>query len=171
MKIASMITNKQLHVLGKFLDRPLQLVGDKNDVPILKENGLNVQGYISIAKHITRTSKQHALLGKTPTEKALVDQWLEYVSLHLQDNSERASNLQELNQFLADRVYLLGHFVSLADMLLYFTLHETFNELTFCDKEKYIHVSRWFDNMQYHHNFANMYKLVKFHKTLLYSSS
>lgn len=33
-------------------------------VPILKENGLNVQGYISIAKHITRTSKQHALLGK-----------------------------------------------------------------------------------------------------------
>ena len=34
------------------------------------------------------------LIGKTPTEKALVDQWLEYVSLHLQDNSETTSNLK-----------------------------------------------------------------------------
>lgn len=39
------------------------------------------------------------LTGKTPTEKALVDQWLEYVSLHLQDNSETASNLQVRKDF------------------------------------------------------------------------
>ena len=41
------------------------------------------------------------------------------------------NSFQELNQFLADRVYILGHFVSLADMLLYFTLHETFVSIEF----------------------------------------
>ncbi|XP_014780981.1 eukaryotic translation elongation factor 1 epsilon-1 [Octopus bimaculoides] len=166
-----MAEQKHLDALAKFLRRPQKILVQENNVLVLKENGLNVQGFLSIAKHLTRTSNQQVLLGKTPAEQAFVDQWLEYMILNLDAKTDKYSSLQDLNSYLSDRVYMIGNCITLADLLLFFALHQTMSELTFQEKEKFLHLSRWYDNLQYQYNFRESYSLLHFQKNCLYGSS
>ncbi|GAB1609140.1 eukaryotic translation elongation factor 1 epsilon-1-like [Argonauta hians] len=166
-----MAEQKHLVALSRFLQRPAKVTAVKNNVLVLKENGLNVEGFLSIAKHLTRTSNQQALLGRTPAEQAFVDQWLEYMSLNLDGKTDKYSGLQDLNSYLSDRVFIAGNSTTLADLLLFFVLHQTMSELTFQEKEKFLHLSRWYDNLQYQYNFQESYGKLYFQKNCLYSGS
>lgn len=55
---------------------------------------------------------------------------------------------QELNDYLSTRSYLVGHSLTLADAVVYYSLSPIMNALSPANKEKYLNVSRWFEHIQ-----------------------
>ncbi|XP_048763078.2 eukaryotic translation elongation factor 1 epsilon-1-like isoform X2 [Ostrea edulis] len=128
------------------------VIDAKEQIPVLKAgNGLTVRGLVSVAKQLVRQSDSFELKGTTPEERAAIDQWLEYrvtqVDKSHQDK-DVSTVLKDTNTYLSNHVYFVGYQPTLADIILYLGLYRIFEELTFMDKQKYIHVSRWFSNMQ-----------------------
>nr|XP_022318662.1 eukaryotic translation elongation factor 1 epsilon-1-like [Crassostrea virginica] len=145
---------EELNNLASYLGVSLgKLVLDaKEKVPVLKAgNGLTVRGLVSVAKQIVRQSESPELKGTSTEERAAIDQWLEYrvtqVDKSLQEK-DVTNVLKETNEYLSHHVYFVGYQPTLADIILYLGLHRIFEELTFVEKQKYIHVCRWFSNMQ-----------------------
>ncbi|XP_016086709.1 eukaryotic translation elongation factor 1 epsilon-1 [Sinocyclocheilus grahami] len=58
--------------------------------------------------------------------------------------------LQDLNQYLEDKVYLAGNFFTLADILMYYGIHHIVVELAVQEKERYLNITRWFDHIQHY---------------------
>ena len=58
--------------------------------------------------------------------------------------------VQGLNKFMSKRVYLVGHELTLADIMLYYALHPVMLELTVHGKEQLINLSRWFNQVLFH---------------------
>ena len=58
--------------------------------------------------------------------------------------------VQDLNKFMSKRVYLVGHELTLADIMLYYALHPVMLELTVHEKEQLINLSRWFNQVLFH---------------------
>ena len=58
--------------------------------------------------------------------------------------------VQDLNKFMSKRVYLVGHELTLADIMLYYALHPVMLELTVHGKEQLINLSRWFNQVLFH---------------------
>lgn len=46
-------------------------------------------------------------------------------------------------------VYLVGHQLTLADVMLYYALHPVLLDLTVHEKEELIHLSRWFNQVKF----------------------
>ncbi|XP_060077449.1 eukaryotic translation elongation factor 1 epsilon-1-like [Ylistrum balloti] len=145
----------------------------KEKVPVLKvQNNSNPKGLVTVAKYLTRSS-QHAdaLLGATQEDKAAVDQWLEYRVTHIDRSTQDkdvTSCLKELNQYLADKVYIMGNWLTLADILLYNGLVKIVGGLTFYEKETFVNLSRWFDNIQHQTAVRQTLELVPFQRNQLY---
>ena len=51
---------------------------------------------------------------------------------------------------MSKRVYLVGHELTLADIMLYYALHPVMLELTVHGKEQLINLSRWFNQVLFH---------------------
>ncbi|XP_055693181.1 eukaryotic translation elongation factor 1 epsilon-1 [Lutzomyia longipalpis] len=90
---------------------------------------------------------------KNLEEECLVRQWIEYCSLHanptlLTNRSHQRCLLEELNAYLATRSYFVGHSLTLADVVVFYSLNQTIASFQNSDKEKFIHLSRWFDHIQ-----------------------
>lgn len=47
-----------------------------------------------------------------------------------------------------ERSYLVGHSLTLADVVVYYSMSALMGSLTPADKEKYLNVSRWFEHLQ-----------------------
>ena len=60
--------------------------------------------------------------------------------------------VQDLNKFMSKRVYLVGHELTLADIMLYYALHPVMLELTVHGKEQLINLSRWFNQVLFQLN-------------------
>lgn len=58
------------------------------------------------------------------------------------------SQLQELNDYLAQRSYLVGQSLSLADVVVFYSMCAIMDSLNPSDKEKYLNVSRWYEHIQ-----------------------
>lgn len=58
------------------------------------------------------------------------------------------SQLQELNDYLAQRSYLVGQSLSLADVVVFYSMCAIMDSLNSSDKEKYLNVSRWYEHIQ-----------------------
>ncbi|XP_069127170.1 eukaryotic translation elongation factor 1 epsilon-1-like [Argopecten irradians] len=145
----------------------------KEKVPVLKvQNNTNPKGLITVAKYITRSSKNAAnLLGATPEEKAAIDQWLEYRVTRIDRSTldkDVTNNLRELNQYLTDKVYVMGNSLTLADILLYNGLVRVMGSLSFYEKESFMNLSRWFDNIQHQTAIRQSLELVHFQRNQLY---
>lgn len=56
--------------------------------------------------------------------------------------------LQELNNHLAQRSYLVGQGLTLADVVVFYSISAIMESLQPSDKEKYLNVSRWYDHIQ-----------------------
>lgn len=61
---------------------------------------------------------------------------------------ENSCFFQELNDYLSTRSYLVGQNLTLADVVVYYSLYEIMNSITPVAKEKYLNVSRWFEHLQ-----------------------
>lgn len=57
-------------------------------------------------------------------------------------------SFQELNDYLGQRSYLVGQTLSLADVVVFYSLARIMSSLTPVDKEKYLNVSRWYEHLQ-----------------------
>ena len=53
---------------------------------------------------------------------------------------------------MSKRVYLVGHELTLADIMLYYALHPVMLELTVHGKEQLINLSRWFNQVLFQLN-------------------
>ncbi|XP_043921356.1 eukaryotic translation elongation factor 1 epsilon-1 [Protopterus annectens] len=126
--------------------------GDQQ-VPVLQtSDGPSLVGLITIAVHLARQASKGHLLGSTAEEKAIVQQWLEYRITQISGLTNRediCSSLKDLNQYLEDKVYLAGHNMTLADILMYYGLHPIMVGFTVQEKERYLNVSRWFNHIQH----------------------
>lgn len=87
-------------------------------------------------------------------EECLIRQWLEYCSLYINPavlNSNRSHLrilLEELNDYLATRSYFVGNCLTLADVAIFHSIGNSMECLQNADKEKFIHLSRWYDHLQ-----------------------
>ncbi|CAN7942467.1 unnamed protein product, partial [Ixodes hexagonus] len=111
--------------------------------------GQELTGCAPISRYFAEQSARgKGLLGATPEERAGIQQWLEYRALHLDEvaPTQEAVHevLQELDCYLGDRTYFVGNGLTVADIFMYYSLHSYFVSLTFRDKERYHHLSRWF---------------------------
>ncbi|XP_066536795.1 eukaryotic translation elongation factor 1 epsilon-1 [Hoplias malabaricus] len=122
-------------------------------VPVLQNNnGPALVGLVTIASHLVREAKRKELLGESAKQRAVVQQWLEYRVTRL-DNCPKDDVrvlLQELNQYLEDKVYLAGNSFTLADALMYYGIHHIVMDLAVQEKEKVLNVTRWFDHIQHY---------------------
>lgn len=147
-------------------------VDKKSGVPQLTHNGQTVSGLASIATFLVQCSGQPYLYpGSSHLNKAQIQQWLEYRVTMVDrclNEKDVSTVLQELNSFLHDRVYFVADTLTVADLLLYFGLYPTFNCLTLQEKEKYLHLSRWFNNVQHEAKLDEFFPVVPFSLNYLY---
>ncbi|CAH3161898.1 unnamed protein product [Porites lobata] len=133
--------------------------------------GQTVHGVRTVASYLSALSRQ-TLLGNSALEHAQVDQWLEYWQLQLEkylnDTTQVCGALKDLNKFMSKRVYLVGHELTLADIMLYYALHPVMLELTVHGKEQLINLSRWFNQVQCYPGVRQYLPEVSFLRNTLY---
>ncbi|KAM9739825.1 eukaryotic translation elongation factor 1 epsilon-1 isoform 2-T2 [Dama dama] len=104
----------------------------ERQIPVLQtNNGPSLTGLTTIAAHLVKQANKEYLLGSTPEEKAVVQQWLEYRVTRVDGHSSKddiRTVLKDLNSYLEDKVYLTGYNFTLADILLYYGLHRFIRE-------------------------------------------
>lgn len=136
-------------------------------MPTCNINNTPVTGFISIVINLVKQSKK-SLIGSDIVQETEVRQWLEYCLNYASqcNNSQNINQIlqvcnnfeiikvfliyffKELNSVLELRTYLIGNCLSIADISLFYILHDVMDKLTYQEKEKYLNVSRWFDNIQ-----------------------
>ncbi|XP_054723586.1 eukaryotic translation elongation factor 1 epsilon-1-like [Uloborus diversus] len=77
--------------------------------------------------------------------------------------------LDELNTILTGKTYFVNNRFTIADLILYLSLHSIYSCMTFQDKETYNHLSRWFRLIQKEADASELYPNIVFCKTSLYS--
>lgn len=106
---------------------------------------------MTIACYLVKEAKRPELLGDTPENRAVVQQWLEYRVTKLDSCTKEdiKTILKDLNLYLQDKVYLAGNQFTIADTFMYYGLHPLVVDLSIQEKEQYVNVARWFDHVQY----------------------
>ncbi|KAH0951165.1 hypothetical protein HN011_006720 [Eciton burchellii] len=116
-----------------------------------RDDSGSIQGFGTIVRELARASEYPDILGSEKETQALTQQWLEYATVRasyadLPENTSRILN--ELNAALRHVPYIAGTEKTIADVTLYYILHPVVKTLSQSDKARYVHVSRWFDNIQ-----------------------
>ncbi|XP_076234858.1 aaRS-interacting multifunctional protein 3 [Calliopsis andreniformis] len=156
-----------LEKISNYLDvSPVQLEMHEN-VIVSTERASNqkIEGFSTIIQSLIKNSKFPDILGNDKEIEALSRQWLEYavVCVNYADTPANAKRImQELNTVLRDNTYLTGTRKTIADVTLYYALHSIMRELTLQEKAQYVHVSRWFDNMQQEEKLRQQLDLISF---------
>ena len=146
---------------------------DIKKIPVLlqKTHDGSLPGFCSSLVLLVKKSNQQQLLGNTVEEQALVRQWLEYAVCnvnHVDVPHVSKQVLKDVNGVLAERTYVAGTSLSLADIVLYHLLFKVVNNLTFQEKEQFIHLSRWYNNLQQDADVRGSNSSLTFSRTLLY---
>ncbi|XP_072907050.1 eukaryotic translation elongation factor 1 epsilon-1 isoform X2 [Hemitrygon akajei] len=154
------------------LEKTLGLKGVSEGVPVLQtNNGPCLEGLTTIASHLVKAAKKEELLGTTPEKCAVVQQWLEYRVIQVDNcttQDDKKIILKDLNCYLEDKVYLAGNSFTLADIMLYNGLHPIVAALTHEDREKYVNVSRWFNHIQHYPGVRQHSAAIVFVRNRLY---
>eukprot|EP01099_Mayorella_cantabrigiensis_P007537 TRINITY_DN669_c0_g3_i1.p1 TRINITY_DN669_c0_g3~~TRINITY_DN669_c0_g3_i1.p1 ORF type:complete len:411 (+),score=117.53 TRINITY_DN669_c0_g3_i1:72-1304(+) len=136
-------------------------------VPVLKTPEGPIFESHAILRFLAQKGKRN-LMGKTPYEAAIVDQWMEFASTQIEPpastwlypiwglipNNPAATNkakgdlirlLTVLNTHLASRTWLVGERISLADISLGVNLHPLYTAVLDAGmRKKFTHTNRWF---------------------------
>ncbi|XP_787842.2 eukaryotic translation elongation factor 1 epsilon-1 [Strongylocentrotus purpuratus] len=147
-------------------------INSETKLPCMQCNGTSVSGLMSICTYLATTAGKAELVGKDAKSRALVGQWLEYRVTEVDrchGEKDDINVFKELNSYLSTRTYFVGQQFSLADLLLYYGLHTKVNGLTYEEKEKYLHLSRWFDHVQRLQNTRQHLTEVTFSLNRLYA--
>ncbi|GFY44733.1 eukaryotic translation elongation factor 1 epsilon-1 [Trichonephila inaurata madagascariensis] len=141
---------------------------NNEDIHLKTKDGQVFDRFIPAALHIGQLSSQKGFIGSTKEEQGCVYQWLEYCLLRNQ--SQIMDILEEMNtSYMIKKVYLAGNEFTLADLIMYLYLYETYSKFTFQDKETYSNVSRWFRQVQNVACAQDLYPKICFSKTRLYT--
>ena len=110
------------------------------------------------------------LLGAGPLERALVRQWVLYLTgcLEPADKREKLILLRRVNDHLATNSHLAGASLTAADVLMFHSIHKIFSELTFQEKDKLVHLSRWFRCLQQDQKLRRGKQKILFSRSKLY---
>ncbi|XP_011860625.1 PREDICTED: eukaryotic translation elongation factor 1 epsilon-1 [Vollenhovia emeryi] len=133
--------------------------------PECEKNLPSIQGFGTIVQELVRRSKCSDIPDSEKQVQALTQQWLEYIVICINygDVSANAKRiLNELNTALKDVPYITGTKKTVADVALYYVLHSIMKELSYQQKAQYIHVSRWFDNIQQEEKLRRELDLISF---------
>jgi len=139
-----------------------------DSTPGLVVNKKRVEGVMPIVSHLG--SKEPSLLGDSTLEKALVRQWVnfQFGCLDLADRRELWRQLRSVDSCLENSTFLAGEQKTAADILLFHGIHSAVSKLDFQEKERCIHLSRWFRALQQDPKLRRGKKLVTFSRTRLY---
>ncbi|XP_015188117.1 PREDICTED: eukaryotic translation elongation factor 1 epsilon-1 [Polistes dominula] len=121
--------------------------------------------FSTLIQALVKNSKYPDILGNDKETQALTRQWLEYIliCINYADTSANVRKvLKELNMVLSDQTYLSGTMQTIADVTLYYTLYKIMSELSHQEKAQYVHVSRWFDNLQQDTKLRQTLDLISF---------
>ena len=173
-------TKELENLLGYLQLRPPNLTIDKkkkgglNEGPTLVKNNLTVSGFTTVAKALPLHAKQPQLLGRDQLLRAEVDQWLHYANNNIlpaeraDDKSQIRTVLKELNTFLADKTFLVGEAVSVADIVVFACVHNEMKKLAAMQREDLVNFSRWYDALQNTPRVRQKFPHVIVHRTSLY---
>ncbi|XP_078505925.1 bifunctional glutamate/proline--tRNA ligase isoform X4 [Lissotriton helveticus] len=128
-----------------------------------KENILRVPDNVSfsdvnsIVRYLARTAASSGLYGSNLLERTEVDHWLEFSATRLQSASTFQAALQDLNHCLSLRTYLVGHFLSLADLCVWATLKGSNAWQKQLQQNKApAHAKRWYGFLEAQANFQSV---------------
>ncbi|XP_055638715.1 eukaryotic translation elongation factor 1 epsilon-1 isoform X2 [Toxorhynchites rutilus septentrionalis] len=128
----------------------------------------SISGYSSILQSLARDSKNlvaRESLKDIETELQ-VAQWIDYsvlfVSPAARDKHVAKVLLDELNEYLGTRSYLVNHTLTLADIVVFYSIQDTMLNLQSLEKENYLNVSRWFNHLQQQKAIRQSESLINF---------
>ncbi|CAD7091985.1 unnamed protein product [Hermetia illucens] len=70
--------------------------------------------------------------------------------------------LKDLNQYLLTRSYFVGYSLTLADLAIFYAIHDIVKSLTPIEKESYLNLSRWFNHLQKNEQIQQGADLINF---------
>ncbi|XP_034106488.1 eukaryotic translation elongation factor 1 epsilon-1 [Drosophila albomicans] len=113
-----------------------------------------VAGFATILESLARESKSETAQNSTASREvqAQVYQWIEFAVLYVSPGSKdkhvAKQLLNDFNKLFINKSYLVGHFITLADLAVYYAIYDLVKSLSPLDKENYLNLSRWFDHLQ-----------------------
>ncbi|KAL1497065.1 hypothetical protein ABEB36_008089 [Hypothenemus hampei] len=161
-----MTTKHSQHLtdIAKYLNVPLGKISKNDQLYARISNNKKTIGILNIIFSLVKDSKSN-LGGLEITEEALIHQWLEFGIIYASDGNSKQNNqtlLKNLNNILTTKTYLVGQRLTIADVFLYYSLLNIMETLPNFEKENYINVSRWFDNIQQDPSLRQNYNLIDF---------
>ncbi|XP_044744613.1 eukaryotic translation elongation factor 1 epsilon-1 [Coccinella septempunctata] len=154
-----------LNQISSYLKVQQGKININGDSIITRTKDKNVQsGFVNIIMDLVNESKIKNNI-TTQIEKVQLWQWLEYCisyAVHLNSHQNNQHILNELNGVLKFKTYLIAHKLTIADVALYYILYNVMLNLTPVEKETYLNVSRWFDNLQQNSAIRQSNKLLNF---------
>ncbi|XP_018576950.1 eukaryotic translation elongation factor 1 epsilon-1 [Anoplophora glabripennis] len=172
--ISIMVLNPQqyLEQLASHLKVPLGKIQINEDSICSRTIGnKTVTGVTNIVLSMLIESNSN-LWSKDSLEKAEIQQWLEYGIvhvIHIDEPQNLRQILSDLNDMLATKTYLVSYKLTVADVMLYYILINAMVAMSYLDKQKYMNLSRWFDNLQQDACIRQSNKLVDFSTNYLAS--
>ncbi|KAJ1785341.1 G4 quadruplex nucleic acid binding protein [Coemansia sp. RSA 2523] len=109
-------------------------------------DGQHAEGTNAVA-HLLAAKYNSELAGTTDAEQAEVSQWMTMSARH--GPVERQTFAQTLNTHLAQRTFLVGNRLSLADLVAFANVHPYMTSLTAQKRFAVNNFSRWFDLIQH----------------------
>ncbi|KAJ2629197.1 G4 quadruplex nucleic acid binding protein [Coemansia sp. RSA 1290] len=109
-------------------------------------DGQQAEGTNSVAQ-LLATKCNSDLAGTTDTEKAEVSQWMTMSAR--QGQAERSVFAQTINSHLAQRTFLVGNKLSLADVVAFANVHPYMASLSSQKRFAVCNFSRWYDLIQH----------------------
>merc|ERR1719357_2142704 len=151
-----------------FQERSGKKLQTENNGPTLDiGNGKKIIGFSNIAKHLLRVSEESKFL--TLEDRMAAEQWIEYARTEVSyDKDTDKVILKELNTYFQDKVYFVANRLTMADIIVFHSVHPMFKHLTFHEKEKYMNVSRWFNNIQKDRQVKQQLSSITFLRTPVY---
>lgn len=140
----------------------------KDDTPSLVVNKLEIKGLLPILSQLNTLSGN--IMGSSNLEKSLVRQWIQFQfgCLDLSDRKITEAQFRKLNENLCNKTFLAGENFTVADVLLYHGIHKVYTEMSFQEKDKFIHLSRWFKNIQQDQKLRRGKSVIAFSRMKLY---
>ncbi|XP_038709341.1 elongation factor 1-gamma 2-like [Tripterygium wilfordii] len=154
-------------------------------VPVLETPDGPVFESNAIARYVTRLKADNPLYGSSLIEYAQIEQWIDFSSMEIDTNigswlyprlgyrlylpaaeevaiSALKRGLGALNTYLSSNTYLVGHSVTLADIIMTCNLKDGFSLLmTVSFTKEFPHVERYFWTMVNQPNFSKILGEVK----------
>lgn len=144
------ISQKYFNDIAQYLRAPLGKITVKDGLYVNTNKDQSTIGVINIILCFLKETNSN-LGARTVLEEAQIRQWIEFTIVYV-GNANNNQNihliLKEINNMLSTKTYLVGNRFTIADVSLYYGLLNIMASLSNLDKEKYMNVSRWYDNIQ-----------------------